>query len=113
MSRRDRTNRKTDLPAFDYTDHGHMRRTQRCKRSMTFRNFLCHFDRDIYVNGGVSALSITDDTLEVLVEDGHLSRHDADRLIGLVILVGDNDNRIRSVIRGHDGRLGKYLKRWS
>jgi hypothetical protein len=122
MSRRDRANRKTDRtadlsdlydPDLGYTPHGHMRRWQRCKKADTFRLFFKHFDRDIYVNRGVCALSLTDRRIEALVDDGEVSRADAERLVGLVVLVGDNDNRIRSVIRGDNGRLGKYLKRWS
>lgn len=96
-----------------YSGHAHRRRNERCKSERLLARLYNHFDRDVYVRGGVWAWSITADRLDGLVEDGVLSRREADRLINLVVLIAENDNEVITVIRGSGRRIGKYYRRVS
>jgi hypothetical protein len=71
---------------------------------------LANFDQDVYVRRGVWAWSVSREYLEGLVDDGRLARAEAERLVGLVMLIAEDTGEVVSMIRGRGRKIGRYYK---
>lgn len=95
------------------SDHGNKRRHQRCSSKEVFEALLLHFDRDVDVGGGASAISVSDEYLEKLLDDGVVTLAVSERLKGLAVII-QTDYRgatIKTVVRGRfDDRFGRYVR---
>jgi hypothetical protein len=96
---------------LSFTEHGHLRKNQRCKRDDLVLRLLEHFDRDIYLRDGKWAWSISRSRCKELQKAGLISPADAERLPGLVIVSADDTGVVVTLVRGNGRRLGQYLSR--
>lgn len=95
------------------THHGRQRLAQRCKCKAVYEALWSHFDRDIDVGGGASAISVSDDLLEKLIDDGVVTLALGERLRGLAVIIQTDDRGalLKTVIRGgRDHRYGRYVR---